>query len=210
MESIEPPLPSRENAIQLDGRKAMHVFTDGPLLGLQRQLEARRYLWIQALDKSIRMLRVSMRAGTWLEATAPTWDRTDDAFPSLFEAGLVKHGMAQMAVITFLTVFKSGRALGGDVAGNATLEIRTFRERCVAMAFPAASDREAFEDLLARLENARDGLLAHADGSAQQFEFAESVTSFGSHDAGVSRDDAALLLECAQRLSEVVQTARAA
>jgi hypothetical protein len=122
----------------------------------------------------------------------------------------IMRGMAEMAVITFLTVFKSGRALDGDVAGNLVHEVKAFRAQCVATAFPDAAARSAFDSLLNRLEYARDGLLAHADGAAQEMEFTGALTSFGPQDNGVSHEDVAMLLKGAVKLSEVVRTSRLA
>ena len=118
--------------------------------------------------------------------------------------------MAQMAVTTFLTVFKNGWGADGKVAGNLVDEMKAFRAQCVTMAFPDAFDRSQFNSLLQRLEYARDSLLAHADGAAQQMTFSGTLTSFGPQDGGLSREDVALLLDYALKLSEVVRTTSAA
>jgi hypothetical protein len=210
MAPTDSPPPRRESAIPLDPRKAAHVFTDGTLTGAPKELEARRFIWIHAIERSIAMLRVAMRARTWFLEAAPKWNPTNDEFPTPIDGATIMRGMAEMAVITFLTVFKSGRALDGDVAGNLVHEMKAFRAQCVATAFPDAAARAAFDSLLNRLECARDGLLAHADGAAVGMECNGALTSFGSQDNGVSQDDVALLLECAMKLSEVVRTSRLA
>lgn len=210
MAPTDSPSPSRDNAIPLDPRKAFHVITDRALTGEPRELEARRFIWIHAIERSIAMLRVAVRARTWFLDTGPEWNATNDGFPTPVDGAYIMRGMAEMAVITFLTVFKSGRALDGEVAGNLVHEIKAFREQCLAAAFPDAADRSAFDSLLNRLECARDGLLAHADGAAQEMGFTGAITSFSPQDNGVSREDVALLLESAVKLSEVVRTLRPA
>ena len=208
MEPTDSPSPSRDIAIPLDPRKAAHVFTDATPTDALRELEARRFVWIHAIERSISMLRVAVRARTWFLEAGPKWNPTNVGFPTPIDGANIMRGMAEMAVITFLTVFKSGRALDGDVAGNLVFEMKAFRAQCVAVAFPDAADRSAFDSLLNRLEYARDCLLAHADGAAQEMEFAGALTSFGRQDNGVSHEDVALLLECAVKLGEVVRTSR--
>ena len=127
MATTDSPAQGRDDAIPLDPRKASHVFTDRVLTGAPRELEARRFIWIHALERSIAMLRVAVRSRTWFLENGSKWNPTDDGFPTPIDASIIMGGVAEMAVITFLTVFKSGRAVDGDVAGNLVAEMKAFR-----------------------------------------------------------------------------------
>ncbi len=202
--------PSSSAPIQLSAGKRVHVIHDGTLTGEAREIETRRYIWPDTLARSVHMLRTAIRANEWAKQAGPGWDHMDQTFPTPVDGFVIGKGLAQMAVITFLTIFKAGWEDKGNVAGNASPAVRKFRDECVQRAFPEVSDRAAFDALLKRLEHARDGLLAHADGSAQEVEHSERLTSFRPQDEGVTADDLASLVHCAQKLQEVVQVARAA
>jgi hypothetical protein len=78
----------------------------------------RRLIWLEALARCIDMLQASIRAHEWAVASDPGWDFHDPSFPTPVEEFLFGRGMAQMAAITFLTIFKEGFAAEGAVAGN--------------------------------------------------------------------------------------------
>lgn len=195
--------------IQLSDKR-VHVIHDGTLTGEALELETRRLIWLEALMRCIRMLRTAIRAAEWAKHAGPSWNHVDQAFPTPVEGFAIGRDLAHMAAITFLTVFKSGREDKGNVAGNARPAVRNLRDECVQRAFPEASDRAAFDALLERLERARDGLLAHADGSAQEVEHSDRLTSFRPQNEGVTSEDLASLAHCAEKLLEAVKAARAA
>ena len=210
MDSGDSTLPGRDAAIPLDPGKTVHVFTDRSLTGVERELESRRFIWIHAIERTIAMLKVSIRARAWFLEDGSKWDCIDQSFPTPVDAILASRGLAQMAAITFLTVFKSGWGDDGRVAGNSIYQMRAFREQCLTTAFSNAVERERFNALLNRLERARDGLLAHADGASQEMVFTGVLTSFGLPDDGISQEDVGELLGRAVRLSKVVRCTRVA
>ena len=127
-------------------------------------------------------------------------------FPTPNEGFRINESLARIAVITFFTVFKSGREDDGRVAGNGREAIKRFREVCLERAFSEPEERAVFDALYKRLEQARDGLLAHDDGSAQEMEQYGNISSFRPQDGGVAPEDAGLLLVCAERLLAAVKS----
>ena len=200
--------PSNAAPIQLSAEKRVHVIHDGSLTGEAREIDTRRSIWMVALIDCVQMLRTAVRANAWGAQTGSIWNRTNPTFPTPVECVVIGKNLAGMAVITFLTMFKSGWEDKGNVAGNGSPAVGKFREECVQQAFPNESDRREFDDLYKRLERARDGLLAHADGSAQEVEHSEKLTSFGPQGGGITAEDLALLLACAEKLQKVVQAKR--
>jgi len=187
---------------------SVHVARDSAPTGAELALEARRFIWMAALTRCSRMLRTAIRSREWAEQAGLKWDFADQSFPTPVDGALISTSLAQMAVITFLTVFKPGTEDKGNVAGNRDAPIASFREACVRQAFPEASDRAAFVALCQRLEEARDCLLAHADGGAQEMEHSENLSSFGPQDGGVALEDIGPLLDCVERLLKAVQIMR--
>ena len=71
---------------------------------------------------------------------------------------------------------------------------------------PEPAERAIFDALYKRLKQARDGLLAHDDGSAQGMEHYGNFSSFRPQDAGVAPEDVGRLLICAERLLAAVKS----
>lgn len=201
--------PSNDAPIQLSAEKRVHVIHDGSLTGEAREIDTRRSIWMVALMECVQMLSTAARANAWGAQSGTTWNMADPTFPTPIECIVIGKNLAGMAVITFLTMFKSGWEDKGKVAGNGSPAVEKFRDECLQQAFPNESDRREFDDLYKRLERARDGLLAHADGSAQEVEHSEKLTSFGPQGGGITAEDVALLMTCAEKLQKVVQAKRA-
>lgn len=206
--STKTDQPSNTPPIQLSANKRVHVIHDGSLTDEAREIDTRRSIWMVALMDCVQMLRTAVRANAWGAQTGSTWDGTNPTFPTPVECIVIGKNLSAMAVITFLTMFKSGYEDKGNVAGNGSPAVAKFRDECVRQAFPNGSDRCEFDDLYKRLERTRDGLLAHADGTAQEVEHSEKLTSFGPQGGGITAEDLALLLICAEKLQKVVQAKR--
>ncbi|MBB6582227.1 hypothetical protein [Ralstonia solanacearum] len=197
--------------IQLQAGKSMHIVHDGSLTGAAMELESRRLLWWSALRKSIEMLSAAIRSHEHGVQTGATWNGVGQTFPTPSECFTISRYLTQMAVITFMTMFNKGFEDKGNVAGNLEADVESLREACLQQAFPEASDRAAFDALFERLKAARDGNLAHADGSAQGMEhYSGSVASFGPLDGGAPLDEVRSLLPYAERLLQAVDAMRQA
>lgn len=135
-------------------------------------------------------------------------DHVDD-FPSMIEGFGIGNAMSQMGAIAFLTVFNKGYADNGNVAGNLSPAINAFREKCVAQAIPDAADRIAFDNLLGRLKDVRDGLLAHSDGKTHEMDHQGTLTTFKATNNAISKEEVVSLYHYARRLFDVVRTTNA-
>lgn len=194
--------------IPLSPDKGVHVIRDGTLTGAALELEARRFIWVEALRKCVWMLNTAIRSRESALQSGLTWRSADQTFPTPLEGFQIGTTLDQMAVITFLTIFNAGFEDEGKVAGNRVAAIASFREECIQKAFPQTVDRQAFDAMLERLKKARDGLLVHADGGAQEMEHHGILSSFKPQHGGVTPGDCSSLLQCASKLLGVMSEAR--
>ncbi|MFL6698767.1 MAG: hypothetical protein ACJ8GJ_16505 [Vitreoscilla sp.] len=188
----------RQGAIQLPAGKMSH-FIGGPAPGAGQggALERRKFIWTDACNRSAHLGNVALRLrGRFADPNHyATFSSPQQAFDTVISADAAAH----MAVMTFLTIFNKGFAAPGLVSGNLEADAVAMRNAAVEKTFPSAAERNGFEGLLSRLRALRDGLIAHSDGSAQQFEEAEGAVSFRP-DCRVSDQDLRQLLEVAAKL----------
>jgi len=146
-------------------------------------------LWQSALFDCQRFVATGIRALQWGTANVACQDPTASDYPTPWDALLSARALATTAAIGLLTIFNRGRPAVG-VAANLDTKVKDYRELCLRTAYPTPEARAEFDSFIARLKAARDGLIAHADADAQQFEqTGATVTSFRPTEAEVTPRD---------------------
>ena len=97
------------------------------------------------------------------------------ALPRVLECGMAAHYLRQLALVHFMHLYTRGDAAPGTVAPNSQMvDLRNEIER---RAFPDSHDLAEFLLLREEVKDARDKLIAHADG--KQFNVHHSAGSTG-------------------------------
>lgn len=194
--SVEDPL--RQSAIQLPAGKMSH-FVGGPAPGSgpEGALERRKFIWLDACNRSAHLGGVALRVrGDFAD---PTHYMTFRSPQQAADTMICGNAAAHMAVITFLTIFNKGFSAPGLVSGNLEADAMAMRKAAVGKVFASVAEADEFEGFLSRLLALRDNLLAHSDGAAQQFEEAGGAVSFRP-DCRVPDEDLRQLLDVAAKL----------
>ncbi len=195
-------LTLRQRAVQLPAGKTAHFIGGAiPPAGAAGELTRRKMIWIEALIRCARLTQGANNLRSKFDDPDhfKSFSAPNDAADTLMSA----NAAAQMAVITFMTVFNVGYQAPGLVAGNTEPAVDAARQATVAQVFAAPSERATFDAFQSRLRSLRDGLLAHSDGGTQQFEEAAGATSFRP-DCRVSTDDLMQLGDFAMKLQKAL------
>ena len=110
-----------------------------------------------------------------------------------------------LAIVFFCQVLKSGFAEANAVSGNQPQFVAEHLEALYKLAAFTPEDRSVFELLRKRIETARDGMLAHADGKA--YAFRENLAGFSINlpSKALEQVDFALFAIMVKRLQEALR-----
>lgn len=98
------------------------------------------------------------------------------AFPTYHDCHELSDYMQMYAIVAFCRVWKSGYRSEGKAKGNLDKKIQDLRDTMVSAAFPSTASRERFNTFLEQLYQARDSVLAHADGGSANIRFEEGLS----------------------------------
>ena len=173
----------------------------------QKEVRGRLHVWTCALLECEVLLRDALRAKAAMSPLPPAqefFDHETAAFGTWVDLYHVHASYLSLAAVYFCQLFNKGFRDEGVAAANIGDNIGAERETILSKAFPHAIERNAFERLLDRVRDARDSVIAHADGGKFRIEHTETVIVSEAFAEAVKDLDAKAWRDAVKRISAAI------